>query len=256
MRRTGVGLLFIAILVLIWEGIYQARFWPPLLIPSPGQVAKYLIETAEDGTLFIATYVTLKRLFLGYICGLFLGIPIGMLNARYQFFEDTIGMLALGLQTLPSICWAPLAMLWFGQSETAIFFIVIMGSMWSIALATDAGLRNVPPIYINAARTLGSKGLHTWLRVILPAAFPFILSGMKQGWAFSWRSLMAAEIYVTILTGFGLGYLLHMNRELLAMDGVIGIMIVIIVIGLAINGLVFAPLERLLYERWGLNRLQ
>ena len=126
-----------------------------------------------------------------------------------KFFQDTLGLLALGFQTLPSVCWAPLALLWFGQTETAMFFIVIMGSLWSVVLATDNGVRNVPPIYARAAQTMGSRGLHTWLKVILPGSLPFIVSGMKQGWAFAWRSLMAAEIYVIIVTGYGLGHLLH-----------------------------------------------
>jgi len=179
------------------------------------------------------------------------GLPLGLLNARFKLLEDTLGVLALGLQTLPSVCWAPLALLWFGQTETAMFFIVIMGSLWSVVLATDTGVRNVPPIYARAARTMGSRGLHTWVKVILPASLPFIVSGMKQGWAFAWRSLMAAEIYVTIFTGFGLGHLLHYGRELNAMDAVIAIMIVIIVIGLLADKILFSPCERYLHRRWG-----
>ena len=101
----------------------------------------------------------------------------------------------------------PLALLWFGQTEAAMLFVVIMGTLWSVVIATDNGVRTVPPIYARAARTMGSKRLHTWIKVIVPASLPFIVSGMKQGWAFAWRSLMAAEIYVTILSGFGLGYL-------------------------------------------------
>ena len=142
--------------------------------------------------------------------------------------KDTLGALALGLQTLPSVCWVPLALLWFGQSEGAMLFVVVMGTVWSVIIATDHGARNIPPIYARAARTMGSEGLHQWTRVILPASLPFLVSGMKQGWAFAWRSLMAAEIFVTILTGFGLGHLLHYGRELNAMDQVIGTMVVIV----------------------------
>jgi NitT/TauT family transport system permease protein len=147
-----------------------------------------------------------------------------------------------------------MALLWFGQTETAMFFIVIMGSIWSITLAADAGVRNVPPIYARAAQTMGSRGLHTWFKVILPASLPFIVSGMKQGWAFAWRSLMAAEIYITILTGFGLGHLLHYGRELHAMDTVIGIMIVIVIIGLLTDKILFSPFERFLHRRWGTGK--
>ena len=147
----------------------------------------------------------MRRLLIGYLIGLMMGLPLGLLTARWKLFGDTIGTLALGLQTLPSVCWVPLALLWFGQTEAAMLFVVVMGTLWSVIIATETGVRNVPPIYRRAALTMGSKRLHMWFKVILPAALPFIVSGMKQGWAFAWRSLMAAEIFVTILTGFGLG---------------------------------------------------
>ena len=125
-----------------------------------------------------------------------------------------------------------------------MLFVVVMGTLWSVIIATDTGVRHVPPIYRRAALTMGSKNLHMWLKVICPAALPFIVSGMKQGWAFAWRSLMAAEIFVTILTGFGLGQLLHYGRELNAMDQVIAIMFIIVVIGLLADKTLFAPMER------------
>jgi NitT/TauT family transport system permease protein len=162
-----------------------------------------------------------------------------------------VGVLSLGLQTLPSMCWIPLALLWFGQSEGAMRSVVVMGAMWSVVIATDTRARTISPIYARAARTMGSEGFHKWTRVILPASLPFLISGMKQGWAFAWRSLMAAEIYVTVLTGFGLGHLLHYGRELNAMDQVIGVMIVIVLIGLLTDKLLFAPWERFLHRRWG-----
>ena len=183
-----------------------------------------------------------------------LGIPLGLLTARFKLFSDTIGVLALGLQTLPSVCWVPLTLLWFGQTESAMLFVVVMGSLWSMVIATDNGVRNVPPIFSRAARTMGAKPIHTLVFVMLPASLPFIVSGMKQGWAFAWRSLMAAEIYVTILTGFGLGQLLDNGRALSAMDQVIGIMIVIIVIGLLADKILFSPWERFLHHRWGTGR--
>jgi NitT/TauT family transport system permease protein len=127
-----------------------------------------------------------------------------------------------------------------------------MGTVWSVLIAVDTGVRNVPPIYRRAALTMGSKNLHIWLRVILPASLPFVVTGMKQGWAFAWRSLMAAEIFVTILTGFGLGQLLHYGRELSAMDQVIAIMITIVIIGLLVDKIAFSPIERFLHRRWGL----
>ena len=254
MKRFFFTLLFFGGLILLWDLAVRARIWSPVLLPAPIKVAEYLESSAADGTLWQAMLITTKRLLMGYVIGLLGGVPLGLLTSRWNVLHDTIGTLALGLQTLPSICWVPLALLWFGQSEAAMLFVVVMGTLWSVVIATDTGVRHVPPIYRRAALTMGSKNLHIWLRVILPAALPFIVSGMKQGWAFAWRSLMAAEIFVTILTGFGLGQLLHYGRELNAMDQVIAIMFVIVVIGLLADKMFFAPVERFLHRRWGTSQ--
>jgi NitT/TauT family transport system permease protein len=253
MKRTAVALLFFAMLIGLWELAVRSGRWSIVLLPSPILVAEYIWGALVDGTLLESTWVTLKRLLIGYAAGVIIGLPLGLLTSTTQILEDTVGSLALGFQTLPSVCWVPLALVWFGQTEGAMLFVVIMGTVWSVILATDHGARNIPPIYARAARTMGSEGLHKWTRVILPASLPFLVSGMKQGWAFAWRSLMAAEIYVTILTGFGLGHLLHYGRELNAMEQVIGIMIVIVVIGLLVDRLLFSPWERFLHRRWGTN---
>jgi NitT/TauT family transport system permease protein len=241
---------FIALLGL-WQLAVMSGRWSPVLLPSPWDVLLYLRDAAADGSLHEATLVTLRRLLLGYTIGLVLGLPLGLLCSTSMFAADTVGVLSLGLQTLPSVCWIPLALLWFGQTESAMLFVVVMGTMWSVIIATDTGARTISPAFARAARTMGSEGFHKWTRVILPASLPFLISGMKQGWAFAWRSLMAAEIYVTILTGFGLGHLLHYGRELNAMDQVIGIMLVIVVIGLLADKLLFGPWERFLHRRWG-----
>jgi NitT/TauT family transport system permease protein len=254
-RRALLAILFFVALVAIWTALVQAQVWSPILLPSPKSVAEYLTSSFRDGTLLQATAVTLRRLLLGYVIGLAIGLPLGLLTASSKFVEDTIGVLALGLQTLPSVCWVPLALLWFGQTEGAMLFVVIMGTVWSVVIATDTGVRTISPIFARAARTMGSGPIHRWLHVILPASLPYLISGMKQGWAFAWRSLMAAEIYVTILTGFGLGHLLHYGRELNAMDQVIGIMLVIVVIGLLADKILFSPWERFLHRRWGTGRI-
>ena len=251
MKHLLRTVLFFVLALAVWEALFRAKIWSPVLVPSPFSVGRYLYEAAVDGTLWDATVVTMRRLLLGYGFGIALGLPLGLLTARFRIMKDTLGLVALGLQTLPSVCWVPLALLWFGQSETAMFFVVVMGTLWSMIIATDNGVRNVPPIYARAARTMGSSGLQLWLRVMLPASLPYIVSGMKQGWAFAWRSLMAAEIYVTILSGFGLGNLLHYGRELNAMEQVIGIMFVIIVIGLLADKILFSPGEKFLHRRWG-----
>ena len=254
MKRLLFALLLFLTVLLLWQLLVSIGVWSPVLLPSPESVLRYLYTSITDGTLLEATAVTMRRLLLGYCIGLIVGLPLGLLTARFNICEDTIGVIALGLQTLPSVCWVPLALLWFGQTENAMLFVVIMGSVWSMVIATDNGVRHVPPIYLRAARTMGSKRLHTWFAVVLPASLPFLVTGMKQSWAFAWRSLMAAEIYVTILTGFGLGQLLHFGRELNSMEQVIGVMTVIVLIGLLADKILFSPWERFLHKRWGTGR--
>lgn len=251
MKRFLTAILFFALAIGIWQGLCALQLWSPVLLPPPTAVAAYLRDAIFDGSLAGSSVVTLKRLLAGYVLGLAAGLPLGLLTARINLVRDTVGTIALGLQGLPSVCWVPLALLWFGQTENAMLFVVIMGSLWSVILATKTGVENVNPIFVRAATTMGSKGMHTWIRVIVPASLPFVVSGMKQGWAFAWRSLMAAEIYVTILTGFGLGHLLHYGRELNAMEQVIGIMFVIVLIGLLADKVMFSPWERFLHRRWG-----
>jgi NitT/TauT family transport system permease protein len=248
------AVLFFLLLLVAWQWLVSIGVLSHILLPTPLEVGKYFLGAARDGTLWDAVTVTLRRLALGYLAGTFIGVPLGFVNARFRLCHDSLGLLALGLQALPSICWAPLALLWFGQTEGAMFFIVVMGTVWSVALATEAAVRNLPPIYLRAAKTMGSRKLHLWVNVIAPASLPSILGGMKQGWAFAWRSLMAAEIYVTVLTGFGLGHLLHWGRELHAMDQVFGIIIVIVAVGLLADRILFSPVERFLHHRWGTNR--
>ena len=148
----------------------------------------------------------------------------------------------------------PLACIWFGQTEAALLFVVIMGTLWSVLLSTQNGMKNVPPIYARAARTMGAGPLKTLVFVTLPASAPFVVSGMKQGWAFAWRSLMAAEIYVAVVSGFGIGQYLHYGRELQRMYQVIGIMFIIILVGLLADKILFSPAERWLHRRWGTDK--
>ena len=253
MKHFLAATAFFAALLGAWELIARFGGVSAVLLPAPSAVALDLWHAAFNGELLSATLVTLKRLGIGYAIGILAGIPIGMLCARFKFFHNTIGLVSLGLQTLPSVCWVPLSLLWFGQTETAMLFIVVMGTIWAVILATEHGIGQIPPLYREAAATMGSRGLHLWVHVLVPASLPYIVSGTKQGWAFAWRSLMAAEIYVTILTGFGLGHLLHYGRELHAMDQVVGLMLLIIVIGLAADKILFSPWERFLRRRWGLT---
>jgi NitT/TauT family transport system permease protein len=185
--------------------------------------------------------------------GLGIGIPLGFLTARVRVARDSVGVLALGLQTLPSVCWAPMAYMWFGPSEAGMLFVVLMGTVGSIVLATEAGIRGVPAVYVRAARTMGSRRLHILSRVVLPAALPQIVGGLKQGWAFAWRSLMAAEILIPVLDK-GLGFLLHSGKEFLRMEQMLGVMLVITLVGLTLDRVLFLPVERFLHRRWGTDR--
>lgn len=251
-RRILNALIFFAALIAVWHFVSMSLpLGRRLLLPPPLDVWRYLMEAVKSGEIFTALSVTLRRLLVGYFIGVSLGIPLGLVTARFRWAGDTLGVLGLGLQSLPSVCWVPLAILWFGQTETAMLFVVIMGTVWSVLIAVNNGVKNVPPIYARAARTMGSRGFHTWWSVILPGSLPFTVSGIKQGWAFAWRSLMAAEIAVTILTGYGLGQLLQYGRAQLAMDQVIGVMLIIMTIGVLADKILFSPWERFLHRRWG-----
>ena len=154
---------------------------------------------------------------------------------------------------LPAIALLPLAMIWFGLGTGSLVFVLILSVLWAVALNTHAGFRGVSNTHRMVGQNYGLGGLRFAAKILIPAAFPSILAGLKIGWAFAWRSLMAAEIYVTILTGFGLGHLLHYGRELHAMDQVVGLMLLIIFIGFAADKLLFSPWERFLRRRWGLS---
>ena len=193
----------------------------------------------------------MRRLLVGYAISLVGGVALGLSLARSQTLRDSIGTLVTGLQALPSICWLPLALLWFGLSETAILFVVVAGSLLAITVATEAGVRNVPPLYLRAARTMGARGPTLYLRVILPAALPAILSGMRLGWTFAWRSLMAGEL---LFVSGGLGQLLATGRELGDMARVMAVMVAIVTLGLMTELLVFQRLDARVRELWGTDR--
>ena len=248
--RWQTRLVFFVVLLLVWEALFRLNFWPSYVFPSPSSVITSIRLGLADGTYPLAMAVSLRRILIGYGLSLLIGIPLGLLLGRVRPVQDTLGLIILGLQALPSICWLPLALLWFGLSERAILFVVVMGAVLSVTLSTADGVRNTPPLYLRAARTMGASGMMLYRGVILPSALPAIISGMKLGWSFAWRSLMAGELlYVSL----GLGQLLTMGRELNDMAQVIAVMLVIIAMGLLVDRAVFAPVERRVRERWGLQ---
>ena len=243
--------LFYLFLFFLWKFIIFLKIWPSYLFPSPSQVWETLGSGFKNNSFPIAILITMKRLLIGYGISVLIGVPIGLLIGKVKVLDETLGGFFVGLQTLPSICWLPLAILWFGLNESAILFVVVMGSVLSVIMATDSGVKNIQPIYLRVGRNMGARGLRMFTQVVLPAALPSILMGLKQGWSFAWRSLMAGEI---IFVSLGLGYLLNMGRELNDMSQVIAVMVVIIAIGVITDTLIFGLWEKRTRQIWGLER--
>jgi NitT/TauT family transport system permease protein len=250
-QRRFSRLLFLAFLLVVWQIICSLGFWDETLLPAPLLVGQTLLAGIADGTIPAGVLASMKRLFIGYGLSLAIGIPLGMVLGRNRILDDTVGSLAVGLQALPSICWLPLAVLWFGLSEAAMQFVVVMGSFMSVTLAIRDGVKSIPPLYIRAARVLGASGWPFYRWVLLPASLPALLTGAKLGWSFAWRSLMAAELlYGTV----GIGSTLTTGRELHDMALVVAAMLVIVAIGLLFDRVLFQSGERYLHRRWGTGK--
>ena len=251
LRRRLRVLAFLAAALIVWQALASSGFWPSYIFPSPGGVLSSFASGVMDGTFPRGLYASLSRMLVGYSISAFLGITLGLLLSRFQLLQDTLGSLALGLQALPSIAWLPLAILWFGLNDSAIIFIVVMGALLSITIATDSGIRSIPPIYLKAAQNMGARGLRRYTDVILPAALPGIVAGMKQGWGFAWRSLMAGElIFITL----GPGQLLAMGRELNDINRVVAVMLLIMLVGMLVDRLAFGRAEDAIRRKWGLKQ--
>lgn len=250
MKNNLLKFLFFAALFLSWQIVVWSGIFPAEILPGPAQVLGSLGKILADGSLFSGALVSLARLLVAYLASLVGGVAIGVVISRYEWMETTVGSLALALQTLPSICWLPLAVMWFGASERAIFFVVVVGAILSVILATEAGIRHVPKVLIQAARSMGASGFALYRRVILPAAFPAIIAGFKQGWAFAWRTLMAAEL---LYGNRGLGFLLQAGKKANDTSLFLAVILVLIVIGLTVEMVFFRPLEKGVRARWGLS---
>jgi NitT/TauT family transport system permease protein len=248
-RRLIKLLIFFSGLLLIWHLLYVLEFWPKWLFPSPFQVLYTLFKGFAKGIFIWGMIISLKRIFLGFGFSLITGTILGFSIAKVRILKETVGFLLLGLQTLPSICWLPLALLWFGLNEKAITFVVIMGAILSITISVEAAVRNIPPSFINIGRVLGAKGFALYRNVILPAILPNYITGIKQGWSFAWRSLMSGEmLFITV----GLGQLLMFGRELNDMSQVMAVMLVIISLGVIFDYFIFGSIEKRLRRKWGL----
>ncbi len=244
-RRVLPQVLFYVGLVAIWWILAARRIWPPYL-----DVWRFLEASVKDGTLLPAIATSALRGAAGYGIALVLGTILGLALSRLKWLDETLGNAVIGLQSLPSICWFPLALIWFGLNEKSVLFVVIMGALFAVTLAVRSGIRSLSPLTLRAARTLGATGIKLWVHVLLPAILPAFLSGMRQGWAFAWRSLMSAELLSQSLKA-GVGHLLNTGRDLNDMPMVLGMILVILLFGLVVDRAFFAPLERLVSRRWG-----
>lgn len=251
MRKMAEQILFYGCLVLVWQIVVSLRFWPPYLLPSPWMVLEALWYGFADRTFLVGLGISVRRIALGYTASVALGVALGILIATSGFLERTLGKMILGLQSLPSICWLPLAVLWFGLSEYAILFVVVMGSMLAVAINTELGVRHVPRIYLLAGRNMGAHGMALFSHVLLPASMPHLIAGLKQGWAFAWRSLISGEM---IFVSLGLGHLLMMGRDLNDMSQVMAVMLLIMLLGVAVDRILFHLVEKPVQRKWGLAR--
>jgi NitT/TauT family transport system permease protein len=248
-KRAFRYIAFYGALLGLWTILAKLKIWPSYLFPTPWGVTEELYNGFQDHSYWIAIVVSMKRVLLGYAVSVLLGMILGLGIASNKFLEETMGGLLVSLQSLPSICWWPLALLWFGFNQNAILFIVVMGSLLSVTIAMEDGRKQMPKIYGMAGRNLGARGFQLFWYVLLPASLPYIVTGLKQGWAFAWRSLITAEmLYVSL----GLGQVLMMGRETSNTNAVIAVMILIITIGYIVDGLVFKTIEKRLHQRWGL----
>jgi len=248
-KHTARLIIFYAGLLGLWVILAKLKLWPPYLFPTPWGVGESLYAGFADHSFWIAIATSMQRVLVGYAISVVLGMILGLGVASNKFLEETMGGLLVSLQSLPSICWWPLALLWFGLSQNAILFVVIMGSLLSVTMAMEDGRKQMPKIYSMAGRNLGARGFPLFWHVLLPASLPYIVSGLKQGWAFAWRSLITAEM---LYMSLGLGQILMMGRDLSDMNQVIAVMVLIVAIGYVVAGLVFKGLERHLQRKWGL----
>lgn len=235
-------------IAVIWEVTSRLSSLPDFMFPPFTQVINTLTDGLVSGQITTAIGKSIGRLIIGFSMASIFGLLFGFLIWRYKFVEDTLGFAVTALQSIPSIVWFPLAIVWFGLNNFAILFIVTIGATWTMTISATGGFKNIPPLYKKVAKTLGSNGVHFLRTVVFPASIPQIISGLRIAWAFSWRALMAGEL---LGAGGGLGQLLETGRSLGQMDLVISVMIIIAIIGTLMDNVIFLRLERNVHRKWG-----
>lgn len=249
------SVLFYVGLIAVWQLLYVAatswfQWVKPYAVPQPAGVVQSVLGLLKNGTLLAAAVKSILRVAAGFGISLVAGVLLGVFITKFEFLSRNLKPLLLGVQTLPSICWVPFAILWFGLKESAILFVVVMGSVFSVSLAVESGVKEVPPIYIKAAKTMGVSGRMMYTKVILPAALPSFVAGMKQAWSFAWRALMSGEV---MSASVGLGYTLMMGRNLADIDQVMTVMLVIVIIGIVVDKGIFSSVENRILKKRGLK---
>src|SRR5699024_450171 len=221
------------------------------MFPSLTQIFSTLFNGLITGQITGAIVKSLGRIFIGFTLATVIGVILGYLIWKYKLIEDTLGFVVTALQSIPSIVWFPLAIIWFGLNDFAILFIVTIGATWTMTISATSGFKNVPVLYQQVAKTLGSGGLHFIKTVIIPSSVPQLLSGMRIAWAFSWRALMAGEL---LGASDGLGQLLESGRAFGKMDLFISIIIIIAIIGTIMDHVVFLRLEKNIQKNGEFNK--
>lgn len=249
-------ILAVGLLLAVWWLVVALRLQPSYVLPGPDSVAASIIDGVASGEIPRAIANSLQRAFLGFAISVLLGTLLGLSLARIGWWRRGVGPLVTGLMVLPSVAWVPAAILWFGISTPAMLFVVIMGATPSIANGLVGGIRQIPALYTKVGYVLGARGFAMIRFIVMPAALPGYLGGLRQGWAFAWRSLMAAELIAfSPALGLGLGQLLNQGRELSDMSTVMATIIMILLVGIAVELCVFAPLERRVLRHRGLADL-
>ncbi|MCX5229419.1 ABC transporter permease [Streptomyces sp. NPDC006553] len=253
LKKVFPPTLAVVLVLAVWQILVSAKITEETKLPAPSAVWDGLTDMWLQGTLLEVIWTSVSRGLAGFLLALAIGTPLGLLVARVKFVRAAIGPILSGLQSLPSVAWVPPAVLWFGLNDAMMFTVILLGAVPSIANGLVSGVDQVPPLFLRAGRTMGATGLRGTWHVTLPAALPGYLAGLKQGWAFSWRSLMAAEIIASSPDlGLGLGQLLENGRNNIDLPGVFLAILLILVVGIAIDLLIFSPLERWVLRSRGL----
>ncbi|MEU3511487.1 ABC transporter permease [Streptomyces longwoodensis] len=259
LRRTLVDkvlppVVAVAVVLLVWQALISLKVVDdPSKLPSPADVGGEFKDAWLEGRLLGYIWTSVSRGLLGFLFALAIGTPLGLLVARVKFVRAAIGPILSGLQSLPSVAWVPPAVIWLGLNNSMMYAVILLGAVPSIANGLVSGIDQVPPLFLRAGRTMGATGWRGAWHIVMPAALPGYLAGLKQGWAFSWRSLMAAEIIASSPDlGIGLGALLENGRNASSMSMVFEAIILILFVGIAIDLLIFSPLERRVLRGRGL----